>query len=161
MMPKFSSPGLFFRSGSLNSGSGAKFVDAPWANIWNSQNMPISAFGKTLIDDADAAAARATLGLVIGADVAPVDLPRATGAPQRGKCLAAAANVTIAAGSAAGSLFTIYNDSGGAITLIQGAGLTLRLAGGATTGNRTLAPRGFATIWFNASGEAIARGDVT
>ena len=49
-------------------------------------------------------------------------------------------------------------DGGSAITLTQGSGLTLRLAGGATTGNRTLAARGFATIWFNSTSEAIVSG---
>ena len=38
------------------------------------------------------------------------------------------------------------------------AGLTLRLAGTATTGNRTLAARGLATIWFNSASEAVASG---
>jgi hypothetical protein len=89
------------------------------------------------------------------------DLPRVTGGPDRGKCHAASAGVTIAAGAAAGTVYSIYNDSGAAIAIAQGAGLTLRLHGGATTGDRTLAARGFATIWFNSASEAIAMGDVT
>lgn len=93
-----------------------------------------------------------------GLEVGYRDLPRVTGGIERGKCLAASAGVTVAAGAAAGSVYTIYNDSGSAITLTQGAGLTLRLAGTATTGNRTLAARGLATIWFNSASEAVASG---
>jgi hypothetical protein len=93
-----------------------------------------------------------------GIEVGYRDIARVTGGLERGKCLAASAGVTIAAGAAAGSTYSIYNDSGSAITLTQGSGLTLRLAGGATTGNRTLAARGFATIWFNSTSEAIVSG---
>lgn len=53
---------------------------------------------------------------------------------------------------AAGDVLTILNDTGtGAITIVQGASVTLYLAGTTTTGNRTVAVRGMATI-FMASG---------
>jgi hypothetical protein len=59
---------------------------------------------------------------------------------------------------AAGDSFSIYNDSASSITLTQGSGLTLRMAGTSNTGNRTLAARGLATIWFNSATEAIISG---
>ncbi len=86
------------------------------------------------------------------------DIPRVTGGLERGKCFAASSGVTIGTGPAAGSTYSIYNDSGSAITLTQGSGLTLRLGGTGTTGSRTLAARGFATIWYNSATEAIASG---
>ena len=62
---------------------------------------------------------------------------------------------------AAGDVVMIYNNSAAAVTLTQGAGLTLRLAGTSTTGSRTIDQRGFATIWFNSATEAIVSGNVS
>jgi hypothetical protein len=76
-----------------------------------------------------------------------------------GKYIAATAGITIPSGTfAAGDAVSIYNDSASSITITQGSGLTLRLAGTANTGNRTLAQRGMATIWFNSANEAIISG---
>lgn len=86
------------------------------------------------------------------------DIPRVTGALARGSAFATAAGVTINTAGAAGETYSIYNDSAASITLTQGAGVTLRLAGTATTGNRTLPARGFCTIWFNSTTEAIVMG---
>ncbi|MEI7507831.1 MAG: hypothetical protein WCJ62_00025 [Flavobacterium sp.] len=46
----------------------------------------------------------------------------------------------------AGDVFTIYNNSASSQTITQGTSVTMYLAGTATTGNRTLAQRGVATI---------------
>jgi hypothetical protein len=46
----------------------------------------------------------------------------------------------------AGDVFTIYNNSGSSQTITAGASVTFRLAGTATTGNRTLAQYGLATV---------------
>jgi lipopolysaccharide export system protein LptA len=46
----------------------------------------------------------------------------------------------------AGDNITIYNDSGSSQTITQGTGVTLRFAGTADTGNRTLDQYGLATI---------------
>lgn len=87
------------------------------------------------------------------------DIPRRTSGWARGECLAASAGVTLnTSDMAAGYTFSLYNDSGSSITLTQGSGVTLRLAGTATTGNLTLAARGMATIWCNSGTEAIAIG---
>lgn len=77
----------------------------------------------------------------------------------RGRCIAVTAGITIPnATFAAGDSFSIYNDSAANITITQGASLTLRLAGTTSTGNRTLAPRGICTVWFNGASEAIISG---
>ncbi|HWI85704.1 MAG TPA: hypothetical protein VNT42_05190 [Sphingomonas sp.] len=54
------------------------------------------------------------------------------------------ANATVAL--AIGDTIALYNNSAGTITITQASGVTLRLAGSATTGNRTLAQRGLATL---------------
>jgi spore maturation protein SpmA len=47
---------------------------------------------------------------------------------------------------AAGDMVSVVNTSAGSITLVQGTNVTLRLAGSATTGTRTLASNGLATV---------------
>jgi hypothetical protein len=75
-----------------------------------------------------------------------------------GKCIAVTAGIAIPNSTfAAGDAVSIYNDSAAAIT-ITATITTLRLAGTTTTGNRTLAARGMATVWFNSSTEAIISG---
>lgn len=88
------------------------------------------------------------------------DIPRTTGGFVRGQCFAISAGQTVNT-QATGNAFSVYNDSAANVTLTQGAGLTLRLNGTTTTGNRTLLARGLATIWYNAAGEAVITGAVT
>lgn len=52
---------------------------------------------------------------------------------------------------------SIYNNSASAITITASVG-TLRFAGTTSTGNRTLAARGFCTVWFVSATEAIITG---
>lgn len=59
---------------------------------------------------------------------------------------------------AAGDTFSVYNDSASSITLTQGSGVTMRLSGTSTTGSRSLAARGIATLWFNSASEVIVTG---
>ena len=59
----------------------------------------------------------------------------------------------------AGDVVTILNNgSAGNITISPGAGVTLRLAGSATTGARTVAPFGMATLYFTAASGAYVSG---
>ena len=88
-------------------------------------------------------------------------LPRVTGAPVPGKRLVITGALTLDKGLEEGTYFSIYNDSGAGVTLTQGAGLTLRHAGTATTGSLTLAQRGVATVWANSAAEYIVEGDVS
>lgn len=46
------------------------------------------------------------------------------------------------------AVVVVNNSAAGAITIVQGAGVTLRLANSTTTGNRTVAVRGVATIYL-------------
>lgn len=81
-----------------------------------------------------------------------------------GKCVAVSAAINIPISVfAAGDAISVYNDSGSAVNITISAG-TLRLAGGATTGTRSLAARGIANLWFNVGGatpEVVASGSVT
>ena len=55
--------------------------------------------------------------------------------------------VTVPSGVfSAGQAITVYNDSGSNQTITQGSSVTMYLGGTATTGNRTLAQRGVATL---------------
>lgn len=61
---------------------------------------------------------------------------------------------------AAGNIVTIYNNSGSSITITQGTSVTLQFAGQSTstTGNRTLALYGIATVLFLSSTSAVITG---
>jgi hypothetical protein len=79
-------------------------------------------------------------------------------AADRGKIVMATAGVTVPNSTmAAGDVVTIFNTTASAIT-ITATVTTLRLAGSATTGNRTLAGYGIATIFFQSSTVAISSG---
>jgi len=101
-----------------------------------------------------------------GIEIGYRNIPRLTtttlAATSNGKVHAVTAGVTVPASTfAAGDTVAIYNNSAAAITLTQGSGLTLRWAGTASTGNRTLAAYGWASIWFNSATEAVASGNLT
>ena len=57
-----------------------------------------------------------------------------------------------------GDAVTIINASGSDITLTQGSGFTLYNTADASTGNRTLAGRGMATIWFPGASSGYISG---
>lgn len=77
-------------------------------------------------------------------------------------CIYATGEVTLPSATyAQGDCLLIYNDSGSAITVTQGSGLTLRQDGTANTGNRTLAARGRAAVLYISASEAVIGGAVT
>ena len=73
-------------------------------------------------------------------------------ASDAGKCITSTHQVTIPSGVLSatynGDIVTIINNSGSDITIVQGSGLTMYNAADASTGNRTLAQRGMATLYF-------------
>ena len=79
-----------------------------------------------------------------------------------GKHLLVTATTTIPSGVfTAGDWFTVINNSGSTITLTQGAGTTLRLAGSSTTGSRTIAVYGVAMVQCIGSETFYVSGNVT
>lgn len=76
-----------------------------------------------------------------------------------GKCITTSADVNIPDGVfPAGDGFMIYNNSAAAIDLVQNAGLTLRLGGTTSTGDRILSARGIATVWYVSTTQGIITG---
>ena len=57
-----------------------------------------------------------------------------------------------------GDIISVYNNSASNISIVQGTSVTLRLAGTATTGTRTLAQRGLMTVTCVASNEFVCSG---
>ena len=57
-----------------------------------------------------------------------------------------------------GDMVTILNDDGSSMTIIQGSSFSLINTADASTGNRTVAQRGLATILFNAQNQAYISG---
>jgi hypothetical protein len=67
--------------------------------------------------------------------------------------------VTVPSGVfSAGNVVSIYNDSGSDQTITQGSSVTLREAGTANTGNRTLGQYGLVTVLCVASNEFVISG---
>lgn len=67
--------------------------------------------------------------------------------------------VTVASGVfGAGDVVSVYNNSGSAQTITQGASVTLRLAGTSATGNRTLDGYGLATLICVAANTFVISG---
>lgn len=93
--------------------------------------------------------------------VLPVSASTTAALSDRGKGIVATGTITIPnAVFAAGDVLAIYNNSAAAITLTATI-TTMRLHGTATTGSRTLALRGFASIYFVSGTECVVCGDVT
>lgn len=77
----------------------------------------------------------------------------------RGALVSITAGLAIPAGVfSANDVVSIYNNTAGSLVLTQGSSLTLRQAGTANTGNRSLLQRGIATIVFISSTEAVISG---
>lgn len=92
---------------------------------------------------------------------AVIDVPKTSGW-ERGMCREVTSGVTLnTSDMGEGYTFAIYNNSASAVTITQGSGVTLRLGGTTSTGNRSLAARGMASIWCRSSSEAIISGNVS
>jgi hypothetical protein len=76
-----------------------------------------------------------------------------------GKTIATNSGVTVPNNvMGTGDAVTIVNNSGSDITITQASSLSMYNAADASTGNRTLAGRGMATVWFSSGSEAYISG---
>jgi hypothetical protein len=55
-------------------------------------------------------------------------------------------------------VISIYNNTDSSLSLVAQSGLTVRLAGTTTTGNRTILPRGICTVVYISATEAVCSG---
>ena len=126
---------------------------------FNDLRAHVSAFAQSMLDDADAAAVQATLGVpsVARMNSVPVNLVGLA----VGECFTTTAGFTVPTGLVVGGTYVICNDSNVSITITQGAGLTLRLAGTVLNGNWILAPRGMASIWVRSSSVCYISGPLS
>jgi hypothetical protein len=138
-------------------------ADVGLSNVDNTADTakPISTAQQTALDLKAGLLSPAFTGAVLinGRLVGYADIPRRTSGFSRGECLAATAGVTLNTSDLLpGTAYSIYNDSATSFVITQGSGVTLRLGGSVATGSRTLAARGFATIWCNSATEAVVIG---
>jgi hypothetical protein len=119
---------------------------------------------KTLTGMASASTVKDSLGTdyTIGFRSVPQSLNTTAAASDIGKHLYVSATTTVPSGVfVAGNEFLVVNSSNAAITLTQGAGTTLRLGGTATTGSRTIAAYGVASVLCVGTETFYVTGNVT
>lgn len=119
---------------------------------------------KTLTGMASASTVKDSLGTdyTIGFRSIPQSLNTTAAASDIGKHLYVSATTTVPSGVfVAGNEFLVVNSSGSAVTLTQGAGTTLRLGGTATTGSRTVAAYGVASVLCVGTETFYVTGNVT
>lgn len=119
---------------------------------------------KTLSGMASASTVKDSLGTdyTIGFRSIPQSLNTTAAASDIGKHLYVSATTTVPSGVfVAGNEFLVVNSSGSAVTLTQGAGTTLRLGGTATTGSRTVAAYGVASVLCVGTETFYVTGNVT
>lgn len=145
-----------------NSAPGYAFAgdpDSGWYRI-GADNLGIAAGGAKVVDIA-------TTGVEVTGTLRG-RLP--TSSETGGTLSAASANKVVVLATAptipasvftAGDVVALYNDTAAAMTITQGASLTQRLSGTATTGNLTLAARGSASVYFKSATECVVSGSVS
>jgi hypothetical protein len=143
----------------LTIGSTGKTFDGSASVSWSLTEIGAAASGANT--DITSLNASTTINSVV---IGYRNIPRSTttttaNVSDVGKCIAVSAGITFPnATFAAGDVISIYNNSTASVTITQGTGFTLYLAGTATTGNRTLAQRGIATIWCNSASDGVISG---
>lgn len=138
-------------------------ADVGLANVDNTSDIvkPVSIAQQAALDLKAALLSPALVGAatINGRPIGFADIPLRTTGLATGECLATSAGFTLNTSDlTAGRAYSIFNNSGSSITITQGSGVTLRLAGTATTGNRVIAAYGFATIWAASSDTAVMGG---
>lgn len=148
-----------------NGGTGAATASGARLNLDVPSTTGGNATGTWNISITGSAASVTSNATVNGVLVGYRSMPRSTTTTTAtvgdvGKCIAIVNSITIPSGTfAAGDIVSIYNTGAGALTINEGAGLTLRLVASGNTGNRLIAQYGMANVWFNSPTEAVCYGD--
>jgi len=151
---KVSSPSDSTADGGGLTLKGATDKTFNWVNStdsWTSSESIATAAGKTISDgigDLRSIPANAQSGAYVGV------------AADAGKAIYISTGGVTLNNSvfAAGDAVTIINNSGSDQTITQGSGVTLYNSADASSGNRTLAGRGIATVWFASASVAYISG---
>lgn len=141
-------------------------VGASIGDEWSSPNIPNIIYKRVLENGTTSWAAIPTNTAQLVDHLRSLTMPirpttgRTASIGDRGALLAqTAGSITVPADVfAAGDVFTIYNRTSIAENINQGAGLTMYLAGTPSTGTRTIAQRGMATVVFITPTEAVISG---
>lgn len=139
----------------FTNGTSASWAD-PFASpaLTGTPTAPTAAVKTATTQIATTAFVDALRSLLVGASSGTL-----TVADRGSMCVLGAGGCTIPASVfAARDVVTLYNDTASNITITQGSGLTLRLVGSASSGNRTIAQRGLATVVFISATEAVISG---
>lgn len=146
------------------SASGQVTLSPPAVAGTNTITIPASTGTIVLADGSGNIAATGTVSDSIG-NVRNIPLNSQTTAytlvaTDNGKVISiTTGGVTVPSGIfSAGQNIAIYNNSSSSQTITQGSGVTMTLAGSATTGNRTLAQYGVASILCTASNTFVISG---
>lgn len=126
-------------------------TDTTNASNLSTGSLPVSRINGSYAYDISAAQVG---GVAVGYRGIPI-----AGALTNGQCWELSAGFTLnTADVVSGRAYSLFNNSGAAITVAQGSGVTLRLAGSASTGSRTIAAYGMATILCFAGSVAVISG---
>lgn len=142
----------------ITATSGAFTAEWTWVGIGTASEYDYAAFIEYVDDEIDLVLADVAAAKTIPQNAKTSAYTLAIG--DVGKHISiTTGGVTVPSGVfAAGDIVSIYNNSSSNQTITQGGSVTLRLAGTATTGNRTLAQRGIATVLCIASNEFVISG---
>lgn len=128
---------------------------------FNFQSTSAANTRSTLLTITEAGVISDNAGLELGYKDIPIVAGFTTGtltAAHRGKGILASGAITVPTGLTAGTAVLVFNNSASAISIAQGAGMTLRNTATGADGSRTLAAWGQVTIWYAATTFATISG---
>lgn len=142
--------------GNATSGNAIlQFVDSTGATEWSY----LSVTSGKILSFADSSSVLRAVGFM-DMPITATTSGRTLALTDRGMAVISTGTITIPTNASVafpvGSTVGVYNDSSSSISIAAAGGVTLRLGGSATTGNRTLAQRGLVVLWKRYTDEWVA-----